>query len=73
MKHNLPTNQLKNMLFSSKFVDQSIVQRILSACQPLLGYFLFIYGGARGVMVIVVENGHDDTSSNPGWDWLHFT
>ena len=24
--------------------------------------------GARGVMVIVVGNGHDDTSSNPGWD-----
>ena len=28
--------------------------------------------GARGVMVIVVENGHRDTSSNPGRDWLHF-
>ena len=25
-------------------------------------------GGARGVMVIVVGNGHGDTSSNPGWD-----
>ena len=23
-------------------------------------------GGARGVMVIVVGNGHGDTSSNPG-------
>ena len=30
-------------------------------------------GGARGVMVIVVGNGHDDTSSNPGRDRLHFT
>ena len=29
--------------------------------------------GARGVMVIVVGNGHGDTSSNPGRDWLHFT
>ena len=29
-------------------------------------------GGARGVMVIVIENGHGDTSSNPGRDWLHF-
>ena len=29
--------------------------------------------GARGVMVIVVGNGHSDTSSNPGRDWLHFT
>ena len=30
-------------------------------------------GGARGVMVIVVGNGHGDMSSNPGQDWLHFT
>ena len=26
------------------------------------------YGGSRGVMVIVVGNGHGDTSSNPGRD-----
>ena len=26
-------------------------------------------GGAGGVMVIVVGNGHGDTSSNPGRDW----
>ena len=26
-------------------------------------------GGARGVMVIVVGNGHGDESSNPGRDW----
>ena len=25
------------------------------------------------VMVIGVGNGHSDTSSNPGRDWLHFT
>ena len=30
-------------------------------------------GGAHGVMVIVVGIGHDDTSSSPGRDWLHFT
>ena len=29
--------------------------------------------GARGVMVIVVGNGHGDMSSNSGRDWLHFT
>ena len=29
--------------------------------------------GARGVVVIVVGNGHGDTISNPGRDWLHFT
>ena len=31
------------------------------------------YGGARCVMVIVLGNGHGDTSSNPVRDWLHFT
>ena len=30
----------------------------------LIYYVLF--GGARGVMVIIVGNGHGDTSSNPG-------
>ena len=30
-------------------------------------------GGARGVLVIVVGNGHSDTGSNPERDWLHFT
>ena len=34
---------------------------------------LSLLGGAHGVMVIVIGNGHDDTSSNPGQDWLHFT
>ena len=29
--------------------------------------------GARGVMVIIVGNGHGDTRSNPEWDWWHFT
>ena len=29
----------------------------------------YIYGG---VMVIIVGNGHGDTSSNPRRDWLHF-
>ena len=29
--------------------------------------YCYLYcGGARGVMVIVVGIGHDDTSSNPG-------
>ena len=34
---------------------------------------LYIFFFARGVMVIVVGNGHGDTSSNPGREWLHFT
>ena len=38
---------------------------------PVFTYILDIYdcGGARGVMVIVIGNGHGDTSSNPGQDW----
>ncbi len=28
-----------------------------------------IFGGVRGVMVIIIGNGHGDTSSNPGRDW----
>ena len=31
------------------------------------------HGGACGVMVIVVGNGHGDTRWNPRGDWLHFT
>ena len=34
---------------------------------------LTYFGGASGLVVIVVGNGHSDTSSNPGRDWLHFT
>ena len=33
----------------------------------------YFSGGARGIMVIVVGNGHGDTSSNPRRGWLHFT
>ena len=45
---------------------------------PHTSIYIYIYiciwkGGARGVMAIVVGIGHDDTSSNPGRDWLHFT
>ena len=36
-------------------------------------YKVRINGGACVVMVILVGNGHDDTSSNPGRDWLYFT
>ena len=33
-----------------------------------MGKFIPFNGGARGVIVIVVGNGHGDTSSNPGRD-----
>ena len=34
---------------------------------------LFTIYNTQYVMVIVVGNGHGDTSSNPGRGWLHFT
>ena len=43
---------------------------------PVIIYTLetiYQIANARGVMVIVVGNGHGDTSSNPWHDWLHFT
>ena len=38
-----------------------------------INHIIISDGGARGVVVIVVGNGHGDTSSNPERDWLHFT
>ena len=46
---------------------------ILALSNLFIYIYKYIYGGARGVMVIIVGNGHGDMSSNPGWDWLHFT
>ena len=46
-------------------VPYSRVPRVLDKCR--------VIGGARGVMVIVVGNGHKHTSSNPGRVWMHFT
>ena len=48
-----------------------------SICYIIAEWFFYIiiyhfFGGSRGVMVIVVGNGHGDTSSNAGRDWLHF-
>ena len=40
---------------------------IVNELECQLSYYIH-FGGARGVMVIVVGNGHGDTSSNPGRD-----
>ena len=56
-----------HLLFVSVLVDNLLIIQLRN---------MYVYkneGGARGVMVIVVGNGHGDTSSNPGLDWLHFT
>ena len=50
----------------------NIVLQICKIIKPHIEYCR-IFGGAHGVMVIVAGNGHGDTSSSPGQDWLHFT
>ena len=50
---------------TSRFVYSLILSIHWLICNYLLG-------GARDVMVIVIGNGHGDTSSNPGRDRLHF-
>ena len=52
---------------------QKILKKDLQPYRIQIKHKLTPGGGARGVMVIVVENGHGDASSNPGRDWLHFT
>ena len=43
---------------------------LLIAARILYTIYIYIYIYA---MVTVVGDGHGDTSSNPGRDWLHFT
>ena len=64
----------------NNFIEKSVKIKIsvIFLCAFLLSWIslsnhIIFYGGASGVMVIVVGNGHGDTSSNPGRDWLHFT
>ena len=40
----------------------------LPPCSSVDSITMFLLGGARGVIVIVVGNGHGDSSSNPGRD-----
>ena len=44
-----------------------------SRLESLTFIIIVIFGGACGVMVIVVGNEHGYTSSNPGREGLHFT
>ena len=45
-------------------------QLLHHSCWSLIRRYI---GSAYGVMVIIIGNGHDDSSSNPRQDWLHFT
>ena len=58
-RQNLALNNLKGMICDKTQPTNQPTN------QPILVKLL---GGARGVMVIVVGNGHDDTCTNPGRD-----
>ena len=59
----------RGTLHSTKF--QHYWNLSIKLFRVISGYSLgesYLFGGARGVMVIVVGNEHGDTSSNPGRD-----
>ena len=54
---------------STSFHTHGLIGRLLGPFSFVKAIFIGCSsGGARGVMVIVVGNGHGDTSSNPGPD-----
>ena len=64
-----------NFFFRFFFLSTSFLEITHDVMAKVLNIIIEVseLGGARGVMVIVVGNGHGDMSSNPGRDWLHFT
>ena len=53
-------------MLKKDFEENWVIYRGSSVCNLVhIKYNDIIFGGARGVMVIVVGNGHSDASSNP--------
>ena len=57
--------RLVNLIFFISYC-QFLYQTILCVC------IYITFKAVCGVMVNIVGNGHSNTSSNPGEDWLHF-
>ena len=55
------------------FLKKMKNKRCLSASFPVDNQNIQFIRGTHGVMVIITGNRHDDTSSNPGQGFLHFT
>ena len=69
MSHKIKPNQTKSVItnwFHNKGKEMLIC--FVCTCVFACCKMFFCLGGARGVMVIVVGNGHGNTSSNPGRD-----
>ena len=59
-------NQLGSFFHSFSFDPKEKCKTNLHLSASIPHILSISKGGARGVMVIVVGNGHGDTSSNPG-------
>ena len=71
---------LKNQtIFETQFNTYNILLKYNSESHTIgaelfkICFYSVINSYSLALMVTVVENGHGDTSSNPGRDWLHFT
>ena len=72
VNHSEQLVALDNKTIIQKKTDKIVLTTVGSRFSPNQGKYFPVYcsiGGARGVMVIVVGNGHGDMSSNPGRDW----
>ena len=86
-RRNLFLNSLKTSTPCLSWISYATQKLMLDSCKMVekqsegfhtlfLGHFfpfynIILFGGARGVMVIVAGIGHDDTSSNPGLIAFH--
>ena len=78
VKQTIDENRNQKLHVSEKTIRRNVHEDIV-----LLSDWFFLWlidwlikwliGGARGVKIIVVGNGHGDTSSNSRRGWLHFT
>ena len=66
-----PTNQPTNHIRWGESCPSLVMQTVYSTAPYV--HVIYLGRGARGAIVIVVGNGHGDTSSNPERDWLDFT
>ena len=59
--------QILRVIFSRNGIPKTLVSNNApEPCDEDLELIVNTLGGARGVMVIIVRNGHGNTSSNPG-------
>ena len=61
-----------DLVLALRILNTNVVEPVKVPSTGQLDLFNHLQRIISSVMVIVVGIGHDDTSSNPGRDWLHF-